>query len=91
MFPHLSLAAAQRFAPRAAANLSGLMKVRGKAIMMFCNFRTVSPIAAFAVGLSLGVSPALATPSPKDVLKTYADIGQAAYSDCHRCFPRQPD
>jgi putative iron-regulated protein len=48
---------------------------------MFCNFRTVSPIAAFAIGLSLGVSPALATPSPKDVLKTYADIGQAAYFD----------
>jgi putative iron-regulated protein len=40
------------------------------------------PIAAFALGLSLGVSAASAAdPSPKDVLTTYADIGQAAYSD----------
>ncbi len=48
---------------------------------MFRNSWTVCPIAAFALGLSLGVSPAVAVPSPKDVLKTYADIGQAAYSD----------
>ena len=36
---------------------------------MFRNFWTVCPIAAFAVGLSLGISPALSAPSPKDVLK----------------------
>jgi putative iron-regulated protein len=39
------------------------------------------PIAAFALGLCLGLSPAVAEPSPKDVLKAYADIAQAGYQD----------
>ncbi len=43
------------------------------------------PLAAatFCVGLAagLGVSPASAAPAPKEVLTTYADIGQAAYTD----------
>ncbi|MGE5260159.1 MAG: imelysin family protein, partial [Actinomycetota bacterium] len=42
---------------------------------------TFFPLAAFAIGISLGAFPAAADPSPKDVLKTYADIAQAAYSD----------
>lgn len=39
------------------------------------------PMAAFALGLCLGLSPAAAEPSPKDVLKAYADIAQAGYQD----------
>ena len=39
------------------------------------------PIAAFALGLCLGLSPAAAEPTPKDVLKAYADIAQAGYQD----------
>jgi putative iron-regulated protein len=49
---------------------------------MLRKFWTICPTAAFALGLSLGVYPASAAdPSPKDVLTTYADIAQAAYSD----------
>jgi putative iron-regulated protein len=39
------------------------------------------PIAAFVLGLCLGLSPAAADPTPKDVLKIYADIAQAGYED----------
>ncbi len=41
------------------------------------------PLAAFCVGLAagLGISPASAEPTAKEVLTTYADIGQAAYAD----------
>jgi putative iron-regulated protein len=38
-------------------------------------------IALLAVGLCLGISPATAEPTPKDVLKIYADIAQAGYTD----------
>ncbi len=48
---------------------------------MFREFWTACPIAALAIGVSLGLSPAAADPAPKDVLKTYADIAEAAYSD----------
>jgi putative iron-regulated protein len=36
---------------------------------------------AFATGLCLAASPAVAEPVPKDVLKTYVDIAQAGYTD----------
>ncbi len=40
------------------------------------------PIAAFALGMSFAFSPAAAAePAPKDVIKAYADIAAAAYSD----------
>jgi len=39
------------------------------------------PIAAFAIGLCLVISPAAAESTPKDVLKIYADIAQAGYTD----------
>jgi putative iron-regulated protein len=39
------------------------------------------PIAAFALSLCFGLSPAAAEPAPKDVLKAYADIAQAGYQD----------
>jgi putative iron-regulated protein len=42
---------------------------------------TALPIAACAVGLSLATPAAAAEPAPKDVIKTYADIAEAAYSD----------
>jgi len=43
---------------------------------------TFCQAAALALGLSFGLSPAAAAePTPKDVLKSYADIAQAAYSD----------
>jgi putative iron-regulated protein len=42
---------------------------------------TASPIAALAVGVLLGITPASAESAPKDVLKTYADIAQAGYTD----------
>jgi putative iron-regulated protein len=42
---------------------------------------TVLPAAAFACGLCLAPLPALAESSPKDVLKVYADIAQAGYTD----------
>src|SRR3990172_3431582 len=42
---------------------------------------TAMPVAALAVGLCLAAAPALAEPSPKDVLKTYADIAEAGYTD----------
>jgi putative iron-regulated protein len=41
---------------------------------------TVLPAAAFACGLCLAPLPAFAE-TPKDVLKTYADIAQAGYTD----------
>ena len=51
--------------------------------------------------LSPTVRPPRPSPSPKDVLKTYADIAQAGYADCARhrahaeargrCLPRQAD
>jgi putative iron-regulated protein len=50
-------------------------------MMMLRRSWTFFPLAAFAIGISLGAFPAAADPSPKDVLKTYADIAQAAYSD----------
>ena len=39
------------------------------------------PVALIALGICLGLSPAAAEPSAKDVLKTYADIAQAGYAD----------
>src|SRR5512140_2825406 len=39
------------------------------------------PIALVALGACLGVSPAAADPSVKDVLKTYAAIAAAGYAD----------
>ena len=40
-----------------------------------------TPVASLAIGLCLGLSPAAAESAPKDVLKTYADIAQAGYTD----------
>ena len=40
-----------------------------------------TPVASLAFGLCLGLSPAAAEFAPKDVLKTYADIAQAGYTD----------
>jgi putative iron-regulated protein len=49
---------------------------------MFRGPLTAWPIAAFAIGICLGLSPAAAAePTPKDVLKVYADIAQAGYED----------
>jgi putative iron-regulated protein len=49
---------------------------------MFRDYSTFGPIAACAVGVSLALSSAAtAEPTPKDVIKAYADIAQAAYSD----------
>ena len=39
------------------------------------------PVALIALGVCCGLSPAVAEPSVKDVLKTYADIAQAGYAD----------
>lgn len=39
------------------------------------------PVAAVAIGLCLAASPALADPASNDVLKNYADIAQAGYTD----------
>jgi putative iron-regulated protein len=39
------------------------------------------PIALVALGIGLGVPPAAADPSVKDVLTTYADIAAAGYAD----------
>ena len=39
------------------------------------------PVALIALGMCCGLSPAVAEPSVKDVLKTYADIAQAGYAD----------
>jgi len=39
------------------------------------------PIAVLAIGLCLGITPAAADSTFKDVLKTYADIAQAGYAD----------
>jgi putative iron-regulated protein len=39
------------------------------------------PVAAVAIGLCLASLPAAAEPATKDVLKTYADIAQAGYTD----------
>jgi putative iron-regulated protein len=39
------------------------------------------PVAAFATGLCLTISPALAEPTPKDVLTTYVDMAEAGYTD----------
>jgi len=42
---------------------------------------TALPIAALAAGLCLAAVPALAESASKEVLKTYADIAQAGYTD----------
>jgi putative iron-regulated protein len=42
---------------------------------------TALPTAAFAVGLCLASCVASAQSTPKDVIKTYADIAQAGYGD----------
>ena len=86
MFPHLSLATARRFAPEGRRNfLIGWETVLGtgtdQGVTMFRTSWIACPIAALAIGISLATFPAAADPSPKDVLKTYADIGEAAYSD----------
>jgi putative iron-regulated protein len=39
------------------------------------------PAAAFALGLCLAAAPSTADPAAKDVLKTYADIAEAGYTD----------
>jgi putative iron-regulated protein len=39
------------------------------------------PLLFAAFGATLGLSPALAAPTAKDVLKTYADIAEAGYTD----------
>jgi putative iron-regulated protein len=83
MFPHLSLAAAQRFAPEGRRKFlfgwgeaCGAARIEG--VKMFRDYWS----AALAIGVSLGLTPAAAAePTPKDVLKTYADIAEAAYSD----------
>jgi putative iron-regulated protein len=52
---------------------------------MFERFVFARPLAAATFCLALaagtGASPAFADPTPKDVLKIYADIAQAAYGD----------
>jgi putative iron-regulated protein len=86
MFPHLSLAAARRFAPEGRRNfLIGWETVLGtgtdQGVTMFRTSSIAGPIAALAISVSLATFPAAADPSPKDVLKTYSDIAEAAYSD----------
>lgn len=48
---------------------------------MFRGTQKISPIVAFTLGLCLGISSATADPTPKEVLKIYADIAQAGYED----------
>jgi putative iron-regulated protein len=52
---------------------------------MFGRFLMARPIAAatvcFALAASAAAPPATADPTPKDVLKVYADIAQAGYAD----------
>jgi putative iron-regulated protein len=52
---------------------------------MFQRFAFARPLAAATLSLALAAgteaSPAFADPAPKDVLKIYADIAQAAYGD----------
>src|SRR5690349_16643207 len=79
MFPHLSLAAARRFAPEGRRNfLIGWETVLGTAtdqgVTMFRTSWIAGPIAALAIGVSVAVLPAAADPSARDVLKTYSDI-----------------
>jgi putative iron-regulated protein len=54
-------------------------------MLMFGRLSMARPLAAatLCVGLaaSFGTSPAAADPTPKDVLKIYADIAQAGYTD----------
>jgi putative iron-regulated protein len=50
-------------------------------VLMSLRPLTVLPAAAFACGLWLANLPASAESSPKDVLKVYADIAQAGYTD----------
>ena len=52
---------------------------------MFGRFLMARPLAAasfcFALAAGAATSPAFADPTPKDVLKIYADIAQAGYTD----------
>jgi putative iron-regulated protein len=48
---------------------------------MFRGTQKIWLIMAFTAGLCLGISPATADPTPKDVLEIYADIAQAGYED----------
>ena len=50
-------------------------------MLMLRRSLNASPIAAAAIGLCLGILPAAAEPTAKDVLTTYADIAQAGYTD----------
>ena len=54
-------------------------------MLMFRRFALARPLAAAALCVAFaagtGTSPAFADPTPKDVLKIYADIAQAAYGD----------
>ena len=48
---------------------------------MLRGFSICSSVAAVAIGSCVSLSPAIAESAPKDVLKTYADIAQAGYTD----------
>jgi len=48
---------------------------------MLRGFLIASSVAAVALGFCTSLSPAIAESAPKDVLKTYADIAQAGYTD----------
>ncbi len=48
---------------------------------MFRGFLIASSVAAVVIGSCVSLSPAIAESAPKDVLKTYADIAQAGYTD----------
>jgi putative iron-regulated protein len=54
-------------------------------MLMFGRFLMARPLAAasfcFALAAGAATSPAFADPTPKDVLKIYADIAQAGYTD----------
>src|SRR6185503_4430174 len=60
-------------------------KLRQQGMLMFRRFALARPLAAAALCVAFaagtGTSPAFADPTPKDVLKIYADIAQAAYGD----------
>ena len=57
----------------------------GEGVLMFGRSTLARPFAAatLCLGLATGVtiSPALAEPTPKDVLKTYVDMAEAGYTD----------
>jgi putative iron-regulated protein len=55
--------------------------IKRQGVLMFLRRTIALRAASLICGLCLWAAPALAAPAPKDVLKTYADIAEAGYTD----------